>query len=65
MVLFDPPFMLLLPAAVLLAMLLRFALTNHRSAERAASRVWEQGIWMAGCVMVGMTVIAGVAAFSR
>ena len=62
---FDPGFMSLLLAAVLLAMLLRFAMTNHRSAERAASRVWEQGIWMGGCVMVGMTVIAGVAAFSR
>ncbi len=49
----------------LLALMLRFALTNHRSADRTADRVLKQLLWMAGCLTVGVIGVAGVAAFVR
>lgn len=48
-----------------LVMALRFGLANHRSADRAAGRVWKQMFWMAGCLMIGVTLLAGVVAFYR
>jgi hypothetical protein len=55
----------LLLAAGFLAMVLRFALANHRSADRPAGRVWKQAIWMAGCLTIGVILLAGVVAFYR
>jgi hypothetical protein len=48
-----------------LAIVLRFALANHRSADRAAGRVWTQVIWMAGCLAIGVTLLAGVVTLYR
>ena len=46
-----------------LAMLLWFAMSNHRSGERGASRVWRQAIWMAGYLLIGVSVVSSVLAF--
>jgi hypothetical protein len=46
-------------------MVLRFGLTNHRSAERAAARVWTQVIWMAFYLTVGIILLAAAGAFFR
>jgi hypothetical protein len=45
--------------------LLRFALLNHRSADRAASRVWTQLIVMAAFVTVGLMIVPAVMALGR
>jgi hypothetical protein len=45
----------------LVALLLRFALSNHRSTDRAASRVWMQVIWMAGCAAVALILLVAAA----
>jgi hypothetical protein len=45
-------------AGGLLALLLWFAFRNHRSAERGASRVWWQAIWMAGYLVAGVSVMS-------
>jgi len=45
-------------AGGLLALLLWFAFRNHRSAERGASRVWWQAIWMAGYLVTGVSVMS-------
>jgi hypothetical protein len=46
-----------------IAVVLRFALANHRSAERGAGRVWKQVILMAAFVTAGIMIFAGVQAF--
>ena len=46
-----------------LAMLLWFAMSNHRSGERGVSRVWPQAIWMAGYLLMGVSVVSSVLAF--
>ena len=46
-----------------LAMLLWFAMRNHRSGERGVSRVWPQAIWMAGYLLMGVSVVFSVLAF--
>jgi hypothetical protein len=46
--------------AGVLALLLRFAMVNHRSTERGAKRVWTQLSWMAGSLMVGALLWTGV-----
>jgi hypothetical protein len=46
-----------------LAMLLWFAMRNHRSAEHGISRVWRQAIWMAGYLLMGVSVVSSVLAF--
>ena len=43
--------------AGLIAVLLRFAFTNHRSAEPAASRVWKQAILMAVFAATGVMIL--------
>lgn len=48
-----------------LAIVLRFALANHRSADRAAGRVWQQAILIAGCLAIVVTLLAGVVALYR
>jgi hypothetical protein len=45
-------------AGGLLALVLWFAFRNHRSAERGASRVWWQAIWMAGYLVTGVSVMS-------
>jgi sensor c-di-GMP phosphodiesterase-like protein len=46
-----------------LVILLWFAMSNRRSAERGVSRVWRQAIWMAGYLLIGITVVSSVLAF--
>ena len=46
-----------------LALLLWFAMMNHRSGERGASRVWRQAIWMAGYLAMSVSVVSIVLAF--
>jgi hypothetical protein len=48
-----------------LVIVLRFALTNHRAADRAAARVSAQAIWMALCLTAGITLLAAAGAFFR
>lgn len=40
-----------------LGLVLRFALVNHRSAERGARRVWLQVVLMVGCTMAGSSLL--------
>ena len=47
--------------AIFLALLLRFALVNHRSAERAVRRIWTQGLWLA-CYLTAEVVVTGLIA---
>jgi len=44
----------------LLALLTRFAMTNHRSAERAVGRAWRQLSWMAGSLVIGSLLWVGI-----
>lgn len=60
--LFFSPVLALLLGAGLLAVVLRFALANHRSGDRTAGSVWTQVLWMAGCLTLSVTVLAAVAA---
>jgi hypothetical protein len=46
-----------------LALALRFALENHRSAKQGAKRVFQQVMWMAGALTLGATVLSVVAMF--
>jgi hypothetical protein len=48
-----------------IAVLLRFALTNHRLAEPVAGRVWKHVILMAAFVAAGVMIVAGVEAFQN
>jgi hypothetical protein len=50
----------LLLIAGFIAVLVRFAFINHRSAEPAAGRVWKQVILMAAFVTAGVMFLAGV-----
>jgi hypothetical protein len=52
--------LVLMLAAGLVTIALRLALANHRSADRTAGRVWGQIFWLAGYLMLGITVLAGV-----
>ena len=45
-------------AGGLLALVLWFAFRNHRSAERGASRVLWQAIWMAGYLVTGVSIMS-------
>jgi hypothetical protein len=47
----------------LLILALRFALANHRSTDRAG-RAWTQVLWMAGCLTIGVVLLAGFAAIA-
>jgi len=51
-------------ALLLLALLVRFGLANHRSSERAPSRLWRQILWMSGSVAVAMLVALAIRAKS-
>ena len=63
---FMPPRTLTLLLIVgFIAIVLRFALTNHRSADRAARRVWTQVILMAAFVAAGVITGAAWQAFRR
>jgi hypothetical protein len=57
----DQPSLLLIAGFIVLA--LRFALVNHRSADRAAGRVLTQVAWMAGYAVIAFVVMAGLASF--
>lgn len=54
--------LVLLPLTGLLALMLWFALVNHRTADRGARRIWKQVFWMTGCVAIGVSVLAAGAA---
>lgn len=45
-------------AGGLLVLVLWFAFRNHRSAERGASRLWWQAIWMVGYLVTGVSVMS-------
>ena len=63
---FMPPRTLtLLPVAGFIVLLLRFALTNHRSADRPAGRVWKQVFLMAVFVAAAVIILAAVQSFRR
>jgi hypothetical protein len=47
-------------ALLLVALLVRFALANHRSGERAPSRLWRQILWMSGSVAVAILVALAI-----
>ena len=51
-------------ALLLLALLVRFGLANHRSSERAPSRLWRQILWMSGSIAVAMLVALAIRAKS-
>ena len=55
----------LLPAGALamlvlavVVLLLRFGLTNHRSTDRSASRIWRQILWMSAATALGFVMLA-------
>jgi hypothetical protein len=45
--------------AGVIGLLLRFSLSNHRSAERGTRRVWKQVIWLTACLVIGTTLWGG------
>jgi len=47
-----------------IALVMRFALTNHRSADRPAGRVWKQAILIAVFATAGIVIASGVAALA-
>jgi hypothetical protein len=49
----------------LVALLLRFALQNHRSAERSVARISRHGIWIAGYLTLAVLLLTGVETFMR
>jgi hypothetical protein len=51
----------LLLVAVILAVVLKVAMANHRSADPAGGRVWTQAILMAVWVTVGALLLGGMA----
>lgn len=53
----------LLLTAGLLAVVVRFALANYRSADRAPARVLRQVISIAGCLTIGLALLLGVTVF--
>ena len=56
----DQPALLLAAGFIVLA--LRFALVNHRSADRPAGRVLTQVAWMAGYAAITVVMMAVLAA---
>jgi hypothetical protein len=56
----DVPDLLLI--AGFITLVLRFALANHRSADRPAGRVWKQVILMAAFATAGVVLASGAAA---
>jgi hypothetical protein len=48
---------IVLIAVIVFSLLLRFGLTNHRSSDRSARRIWRQILWLAGSV-AGVMLIA-------
>jgi hypothetical protein len=55
----------LLLIAGFIAVLVRFAFINHRSAEPVAGRAWKQVILMAAFVAASVTIVAGMDAFQN
>ena len=55
----------LLPMAGVLTVMLRFALVNHRSAERGAGRLVKQVIWIAACLAIAVALWAALAGAVR
>ena len=53
---------LLLVVAGFLAVVLRFALANQRTADRAPGRIVKQVIGIAACLAIGLTLIAALGA---
>lgn len=59
----SPGALLFIPLAGLVALMLWFALENHRSSGQDAGRVARQVAWMAGGLGLGVAVIAVVTTF--
>lgn len=57
--------LILAGAAGLVILLLRFALHNHRSAERSVRRISWQGMWIAGYLTLAVLLLTGVETFMR
>jgi hypothetical protein len=51
-------------AAAFLTLVFRFALVNHRSAERYSARAWKQGSWIAGSLLLGAGLLTVVSALA-
>jgi hypothetical protein len=47
----------------LVALVLRLALQNHRSAERSPARIFWQAIWIVGYCALGVLLLAGLEIF--
>jgi hypothetical protein len=56
------PSLAVLLACAFMAIVFRFALINHRSAERYGARVWHQGSWIAGSLLLGVALLTIVTA---
>ena len=50
-------------AAGFFALVLYFAMLNHRSSERGFARAWPQAIWMFGYLLAGFSVVSIVLAY--
>ena len=50
-------------SAGFLALVLWFAMLNHRSSERGFARAWPQALWMFGYLTAGFSVVSIVLAF--
>jgi hypothetical protein len=50
-------------SAGFLALVLWFAMLNHRSSERGFARAWPQALWMCGYLIAGCSVVSIVLAF--
>ena len=50
-------------SAGFLALVLWFAMLNHRSSERGFARAWPQALWMLGYLMAGFSVVSIVLTF--
>ena len=53
----SPRALLAVPLAGVIALMLWFALENHRSAGQGAGRVCRQVMWMAGCLGLGVAFV--------
>jgi hypothetical protein len=65
LLLFASDHLMLACAAGLVVLLLRFALHNHRSAERSVRRISWQGLWIAGYLTLAVLLLAGVETYMR
>ena len=56
----NPRTLWALPPAVIVALMLWFAFENHRLAGQSAARVSRQGVWIAGCLALGVAIVSAL-----